>query len=138
MLPNEALTFARCLQTSERYGRGNSLGDQWAERISRDFTTIVVSAPTPDGYRMLPGLFSWANTINLGKDVGATANGRYAGDPISHGANPLPGFAQTGRSRLFPPRWRAWQCGYGNTAPMQLELSPTIADDEKSVILVKH
>ena len=125
------------LQTSERYGRGNSLGDQWAERISRDFTTIVVSAPTPDGYRMLPGLFSWANTINLGKDVGATANGRYAGDPISHGANPLPGFRTDGALTALSTAVARVQCGYGNTAPMQLELSPTIADDEKSVPLVE-
>ena len=60
------------------------------------FTDLVKEKPTPGGHNMIPGLFSWAHTIAMGKDVGATPNGRHAGAPISHGANPDPGFRKDG------------------------------------------
>lgn len=84
------------LHASERFGYGGSLGDKWAVRLSHDFSEMIHKERTPGGVLMIPGLFSWANTINLGREVGATANGRYAGEPISHGANPHPGFRKDG------------------------------------------
>lgn len=88
---------ARLLMRSiPRYGSGGSLADDYAVRISRLFTQLVKASPTPHGYNMIPGLFSWANTIPMGKELGATPNGRHAGAPISHGSNPDPGFRQDG------------------------------------------
>ena len=85
---------------------------------------------------MIPGLFSWANTIPMGKEVGATPNGRHAGDPISHGANPDPGFRKDGAPTAMAVAIASVQPGYGNTAPMQIELDPLIARDEGGVELV--
>ena len=64
-----------------RYGSGGSRADEWAVHISRDFSRLVVEKPTPAGFKMIPGIFSWANTIPMGKEVGATPNGRRAGEP---------------------------------------------------------
>lgn len=125
------------LQSSDRFGQGHSLGDEWARRIAQDFTQIIVSQRTPDGVLMIPGLFSWANTINLGKDVGATANGRSAGEPISHGANPHAGFRKDGALTALSTAVASVQCGYGNTAPMQLELNPSVTDDAHAVDVVE-
>ena len=72
---------------------------------------------------MIPGLFSWAATILLGQDVGATPNGRHAGAPISHGVNPDPGFRKDGAATALATAIASVQPGYGNTAPMQIELS---------------
>ncbi len=121
------------LSASDRFGRGGSLGDQWAQRISKDFAGIIVSKRTPGGILMIPGLFSWANTINLGKEVGATANGRYAGEPISHGANPHAGFRKDGALTALSTAVASVQCGYGNTAPMQLEFNPAVLGDGQAV-----
>lgn len=63
-------------------GSGGSDADMWAQRISRDFSQMVATNRTPQGVLMIPGLFSWANTIPLGKAVGATPNGRLSGTPI--------------------------------------------------------
>ena len=62
--------------------------------FSKLFTDIVVNAPLgeEDYVNFIPGLFSWSQTILLGKSVGATPNGRNAGTPINHGANPFPQF----------------------------------------------
>ena len=86
-----------------RYGSGGSRADDWAVQIAQAFTRLVVAKPTPHGYKMVPGIFSWANTIPMGKEIGATPNGRRTGEPISHGANPDPAFAATARR----PPWRS-------------------------------
>jgi formate C-acetyltransferase len=69
----------------------------------------------------------------MGKDVGATPNGRFAGDPISHGANPDPGFRKDGAPTALAVAIASVQPGYGNTAPMQIELDPAISRDEEGV-----
>ena len=48
------------------------------------------------GYQFIPGWFSWSNTIQLGKQVGATPNGRRAYEPINHGATPTRASGRTG------------------------------------------
>ena len=66
---------------------------------------------------MIPGLFSWASMIAMGKEIGATPNGRHAGEPISHGPNPDPGFRKDGAPTALAVAVAAVQPGYGNTAP---------------------
>jgi formate C-acetyltransferase len=90
----------------------------------------VKEKPTPGGRNMIPGLFSWANTIPMGRELGATPNGRHAGAPISHGANPDPGFRQDGAPTAMAVAIAAVQPGYGNTAPMQIDFDPGISKDE--------
>ena len=82
---------------------------------------------------MIPGLFSWANTIPMGKSVGATPNGRRAGDPISHGANPDPGYRKDGAPTAMAVAIANSQPGWGNTAPMQMELDPALSKDEGGI-----
>ncbi len=117
------------LRGSERYGAGQGLGDAWAVRISQTFSQLVVERPTPGGRRMLPGWFSWSNTIGMGKELMATPNGRHAGAPISHGANPDPGFRKDGAPTAMVRAIAAIQPGYGNTAPIQMELDPGLSRD---------
>lgn len=112
-----------------RFGTGGSRADYWAQRVADGYSDMVRRTPTPNGYRILPGLFSHG-TVNLfGSKLGATPNGRKAGDPISHNANPDPGFlpggggAPTAKSTAVAtvqPRW-------GNTTPLQLDLDGSLA-----------
>jgi pyruvate-formate lyase len=107
-----------------RYGSGGSRADDWALRIARLFTEAVKEKSTPRGYNMIPGLFSWAANLLMGKDVGATPNGRHAQSPISHGPNPDPGFRKDAAPTALALAVASVQPGYGNTAPMQIELDP--------------
>jgi len=116
-----------------RYGSGDSLADEYAVRISRTFTRLVKEKPTPGGFNMIPGLFSWAATIAMGKELGATPNGRHAGEPISHGANPDPGFRKDGAPTAMAVAIASVQPGYGNTAPLQIEMDPGISKDEGGI-----
>lgn len=119
---------------SQRYGGGNTLGDRWAMRIKDLYTALVRDLCNQHpGVQFIPGFFSWSNTIMLGQTVDATPNGRKAGQPINHGANPCSGFRTDGAVTAMCNSIAAVQPGYGNTAPVQLEVDPGIAGDREGV-----
>ena len=72
----------------------------------------------------------------MGATLGATPNGRRAGEPISHGANPNPGFRKDGAATAMSTAIASVQPGYGNTAPMQIELEPSVTTEEEGIELV--
>lgn len=121
-----------------RFGSGGSRADDYAVRIVETFTRLVKEKPTPGGLNMIPGLFSWANTIPMGKIVGATPNGRHAGAPISHGANPDPGFRKDGAPTALAVAIANVQPGWGNSAPMQIELDPGLTKDQGGLEQVEN
>lgn len=123
---------------SERYGGGNTLGDAWAVRVSKLWTSLVRDLVeqhkyNPKHVNFIPGFFSWSNTILLGSLLKATPNGRKRGEPINHGANPNGGFRKDGAVTAMCNSIAAIQPGYGNTAPVQLEVDPGIANDAEGV-----
>ena len=124
------------MKNSERYGQGNSLADDWADKINMLFSKLVkAETKTDNGYIFIPGFFSWANMVAFGKAVGATPNGRKRHTPISHGANPNPGFTADAASLAMASTIARIQPGYGNTAPMQWELDPGLAKEEHTDLI---
>ena len=123
-----------------RYGTGGTDADNWAEKVAKTFSELIREKKTPHGYNMLPGVFSWANTIPMGKVLGATPNGRKAGEKISHGSNPDPGFrrdeALTALSNAVANVNK--QLGWGNTAPLQLEVDPGLMPNDELVIILEN
>ena len=119
----------RMLLSSDRFGAGGSLGDKWAAKLTELLRDTLGLRRTPGGRKIIPGWFSWADTLRFGKTVGATPNGRKAGDAISHGANPNPGFRRDGALTAMSNAIAAVQPGFGNTAPWQLELDMGVTTD---------
>ena len=116
------------LAASPKFCGDGSLGDEYAARISRLFSDIVRENPTPGGRNMIPDHFTWAVAVGMGKSVGATPDGRHAGEPIGHGPNPLPapGNTPTSMSRAVA----GVECGYGNASPLQLDMDPGFGGNE--------
>ena len=121
------------MQASERYCSGGSLADKWAKTITESFVKIVSETIIPSGHMFIPGWFSWSNTIPMGRAVGATPNGRKAHTPISHGANPNPGFRKDGAATAQATGIALAQPGRGNTAPLQLEFDPKLSAEQGGV-----
>ena len=119
----------RLLDSSGRYGAGGTAADRWAVKLTEILNGEIANHTTPNGFKLIPGWFTWADTLRFGKVVGATPNGRKAGEPISHGANPLPGFRKDGALTAMAAAVASVQPGYGNTAPWQLEVDIGLADE---------
>ena len=130
---DEGERIRRLLDASGRYGHGGTAADRWAVRLTEILNEEIAGHTTPHGFKLIPGWFTWADTIRFGKAVGATPNGRKAGEPISHGANPLPGFRKDGALTAMARAVASVQPGYGNTAPWQLEVDIGLADDPGAV-----
>lgn len=130
---DEGERIRRLLDASGRYGHGGTAADRWAVRLTGILDDEIAGHTTPHGFKLIPGWFTWADTIRFGKAVGATPNGRKAGEPISHGANPLPGFRKDGALTAMARAVASVQPGYGNTAPWQLEVDLGFADDPGAV-----
>lgn len=121
------------LNSTPKYCHGGTAADRWAVELTKSWVRLVKSQEMPGGRQLIPGWFSWSRTIEYGSKVGATPNGRKAGEPISHGANPNPHFRQDGAPTAQSNGIASVQCGYGNTAPLQIEFDPHVAADEKGV-----
>ncbi len=115
------------LNTAPKYCQGGTVSDAWAKRLTEVWVDAIKAQPMPKGRQLIPGWFSWARTIEYGSKVGATPNGRRKGEPISHGANPNPHFRQDGAPTAQSGGIASVQCGYGNTAPLQIEFDPLVS-----------
>ncbi|MBI2505533.1 MAG: pyruvate-formate lyase [Candidatus Latescibacteria bacterium] len=127
------------LKNIPRFGTGGSRAGWWAKRVSDLYAHLVRGKPTSNGFNVIPGLFSHGIVGQLGMNLGATPNGRHARAPISHGPNPDPGFlpgggtAPTAKANAVA----AVQPGWGNSAPLQLDLDRHLAKERGGIELVE-
>jgi len=117
------------MKSGPRFGAGG-IADEYAERVVQ-FYTETMKGPTPDGYRILPGTFSHGDVFRIGQNLPATPNGRHDGDPVSHSADPDPGFLPGGSTA---PTAKAnavarMQSGYGNSTPLQVDIDSQVAQE---------
>lgn len=126
------------LKNAPSYCGGDTVSDQWADKLTDLWAKTVREQKMPKGRQLVPGWFSWARTLEYGSAVGATPDGRRNGDPISHGANPNPGFRRDGAVTAQSNGIARVQCGYGNTAPLQLEFDPQFTRQDNSVEIIEQ
>ena len=124
------------LNSSPKHCGGNTVSDKWAKRLTEVWVEKIKAQPMPDNRQLIPGWFGWSRTIEYGSVVGATPNSRKNGEPISHGANPNPHFRVDGAVTAQSSGISSVQCGYGNTAPLQLEFDPQLAPDKNGVEII--
>ena len=128
------------LKNIPRFGNGGTLSDKWADKISDKYTRLMKDTPTDLGFEMIPGLFSHGVIGWLGRNLAATPNGRFAGEMISHSADPDPGFMKDGGSA---PTAKASavarvQPGYGNSAPLQIDFDTELAMSMGGIEAIKN
>lgn len=122
------------LKNIRRFGSPESDAQDWAVRIKDYYVKLCKETPTPKHHLMIvPGMFSHGDVYAYGKTLEATPNGRFAGDAISHSSEPDPGFARG--LDTFSPALKAnavalSQAGYGNSAPLHLDIDTGLVESE--------
>lgn len=127
------------LKSVPQYGAGGTRADHYAKYLADLYVHLMRDTPTKDGYIVLPGIFSHGDVYIHGKNLGATPNGRHAGDAISHSADPDPGFLPGGGTA---PTAKAnavafVQCGWGNSTPLQIDIDAHLAREMGGIENIK-
>ena len=125
------------MKNIERFGAPRSRADKWAVRIRDCFVRACRDGGTPKhNLPVTPGLFSHGEVYTYGRNLPATPNGRFGGDPICHSAEPDPGFARS--YNTFSPSLKATavamiQPGYGNSSPLHLDIDASMLSKEGGI-----
>jgi pyruvate-formate lyase len=125
------------MKNIKRFGSPDSLAEGWALKIRDYFVWCCKHEGTPKHHLpIIPGMFSHGTIKDLGAKLPATPNGRKNGEPISHSNEPEPGFALGIDS--FSPSLKAnavalLQPGYGNSAPLHLDIDLDLLNREGGI-----
>jgi formate C-acetyltransferase len=85
------------LKRLPKYGSDDNRADHLALEMTRFFAdTCAQHHIGSEGRRYAPGLFCWVMHERLGRETGATPDGRLAGFPLADGAGPAQGREQRG------------------------------------------
>ena len=116
-----------------RYGNGDQAADRCAERLCRFAVQWINGVPNHRGGVYRAGLFSIDWVFAYGKGVGATPEGRYAGEPLSKNLNATMGSDRKGPTFLMNTAARLARCGIPNGAVLDLMLHPTAVEGDKGI-----
>ncbi|MCL2058305.1 MAG: pyruvate-formate lyase [Oscillospiraceae bacterium] len=127
------------LKSVPQFGAGGTRADYWAERIEKTYTGLMRGTTSKNGFTVLPGIFSHGDVYKHGENLPAMPNGRRAGEPISHSADPDPGFLPGGGTA---PTAKAnavarVQSGWGNSTPLQVDIDAGMAKERGGVDNIK-
>ncbi len=71
------------------YGNNDDYADDIAKFVMATYCENIEHRPTPHGGQYMPGVFSVTNNVMHGTVVGATPDGRKAGEPVSDCIGPV-------------------------------------------------
>jgi formate C-acetyltransferase len=71
------------------YGNDDDYADDIAKFVMATYCENIERRPTPHGGEYMPGVFSVTNNVMHGTVVGATPDGRKAGEPVSDCIGPV-------------------------------------------------
>ncbi len=124
----EHASLRAALQQAPKFGNDGAHSDGIARRVRDLCVKAAQTAQPPDGrFHILPGFYSYVchATTRASK---ATPDGRLAGEPLAHGANPVEGCARQGYTAMARSV-AAVQPGRGASSPLHLDVSPALFDN---------
>jgi len=121
------------LKQAPKYGNDCVEVDELARRVDEDFITLMDTMRSPLNGRYVVHLFSFLTHLPFGKTVGATPDGRRAGDPLAYSLSAQQGRDEKGvtamlRSLARLPHYRA----AGASAAI-IEIDPAMVAGEEGV-----
>lgn len=88
---NNELLRREIVEKLPHYGNNEPTTDAMAIRVTESVVKSCDGLTTYRGAKVVPALFSYNEHINYGSCTPASPDGRYAGDPLCDGTNPVQG-----------------------------------------------
>ena len=124
-----------------KYGRDEHYADQLAQDIAEHFCLEVARHRTVRGGPFRPSFFSYGMHVLDGVFLGATADGRRSGEPVSNSFSPANGSEAAGPTAMFRSVAKIDHTLISNGCALNVKLPPAMfKDDEhldKMVALVR-
>ncbi len=116
-----------------KYGCGNDYADDLAREVTEYFCREVSSQINIHGKPFRPGFFSYGMHVLDGLLLGATPNGRRAGEPISNSFSPSNGSELNGPTGVLRSVAANDHTLISNGCALNLRLSPYMFREEEQV-----
>lgn len=122
----------RLLLDAPKYGNNDDFVDKYAVWFARKVAKIFDDKRTPQGGTFFCGMASNVDNIYAGKEVGATADGRKAGTPLSDAASPAYGKDRRGATSTLNSLIKPDYTDFAVGSVINQKFTPEMfSDDEK-------
>jgi formate C-acetyltransferase len=113
-----------------KFGQDDPDADAMADRVLRSFTDLLHGHRTLHGGHVRPVILGFVWVVTMGQEVGATADGRRAGQPLAHGLSPQSGAMSEGITAAINSATRLSLDQVGGGSGMMWDLDPAWATQE--------
>ncbi|MFH1007074.1 MAG: pyruvate formate lyase family protein [Candidatus Latescibacterota bacterium] len=122
-----------------KYGNDDDRADRLAVEMTKAFSDICASQRIGSGkHRYAPGLFCWVMHEQLGRETGATPDGRFAGFPLADGAGPAQGRERHGPTGAIKSTTKWPHEPMLGGLVLNLKFSPSALDGEESMAKLRY
>lgn len=138
---NEEIERRRLAARGPKYGSDDDYADDIAREVVDHFCREVASHRCIRGGPFRPGFFSYGMHVYEGLILGATPNGRRAGEPVSNSFSPSNGSERKGPTAMLRSVSKSDHGLISNGCAVNIKLPPSMLEGEerldKMVALVK-
>ncbi len=121
------------LYKAPKYGNEDPLTNQLASWVMEVFAEEVRKHPCGRGGFYRPGIFSYGVHVADGLQLGATPDGRLAGEPVSNGISPVNGTEHNGPTAVLRSASLAGRIPLSDGTALNLRLSPALLRSDSGV-----
>jgi formate C-acetyltransferase len=114
-----------------QYGNDADIPDDLARRVGQIYCHEVEGHASPRGGRYHPGLYPVSANIPLGQDVGASADGRRAREPLADGIAPKHGSDRKGPTAVLQSVAKIEQLLASNGTQLNQKFPPSMLSGER-------
>jgi formate C-acetyltransferase len=124
----------RLINRIPKYGNDDDRVDQFEKKWADRYSELVAQHPTIRGGVYQPGFYTVSAHVPMGANVGATPDGRFAGDPLADGGlSPTAGRDQKGPTAVLNSVSKINLRLASNGTLLNMKFLPTFFDGEKAL-----
>ena len=127
-------TRQRLLNRAPKFGNDDNRVDDLARRWAERYSTLVAGYPTIRGGTYQPGFYTVSAHVPMGANVGATPDGRRAGQPLADGGlSPMSGRDREGPTAVLRSVSKINLRRASNGTLLNMKFLPSIFEGEQAL-----